>query len=154
MTQLTQRKPVGGITAVGITPSANVVRVIPSDGTSERGIVLRDNTLLREVPLLEDRSCYTRLGNSTEGLTRVHHILTLVLCPEVAQELIDTCPLMSTDGVVALVTAATGEKIIVGRSEKFGGTQPLRLHTSRFDSGCKRTDPPTTSLSLECDDTE
>ena len=144
MTASTPRKPAGGITAAAITPAGNLLRAaLGADGRAEA--VFRDGTLLTRLPLAEQRSSYTELSDTQAGPQRVRHTLKLVVSREAAR---------TTEGLIATVTAASGERLLIGWSARLGREQPLRLGSVSNESGVKPLDGTPVVVTLTCEDTD
>ena len=133
------RKPVGGI---------REVRLAPARSFSER-------TPFTAYELVDDRSSYIETMTAGEGLLRIDHRLTLVFDKHQAdawfdRRWIERC---AADGVVAAIVTAAGERLRIGRSERFGCEQALRLESFTFSSGIAPGDRPTATLVLRSEDT-
>ena len=149
MTASTPRKPAGGITAAAITPAGNLLRAaLGADGRAEA--VFRDGTLLTRLPLAEQRSSYTELSDTQAGPQRVRHTLKLVVSREAARTLFGPAfrHTAATEGLIATVTAASGERLLMGRE------QPLRLGSVSNESGVKPLDGTPVVVTLTCEDTD
>ena len=149
MTASTPRKPAGGITAAAITPAGNLLRAaLGADG--------RDGTLLTRLPLAEQRSSYTELSDTQAGPQRVRHTLKLVVSREAARTLFDPAfrRTAATEGLIATVTAASGERLLIGWSARLGREQPLRLGSVSNESGVKPLDGTPVVVTLTCEDTD
>lgn len=148
------RKPAGGVRAVRLHAVADIVRLDWSGGRC-RGIVLRPGAEALDLPLLEGRSRYAEEVAAAEGPAAVHHTLTLVLSRWQGRGLFTSEYLqrMAADGVVALLTAEDGERMVAGWTERLTDEQPLRLQRLTFDTGFRPADAPMAEMVLECDDT-
>ena len=147
------RKPAGGVRAVRLHAAADIVRLDWSGGRCT-GIVLRPGARAVDLPLLECRSRYTEEVAAGEGPAAVHHTLTLVLSRWQGRGLFtfEYLQRMAADGVVALITAEDGERMVAGWTERSADEQPLQLERLTFDTGCRPTDAPTAEMVLACDD--
>ena len=155
MTASTPRKPAGGITAAAITPAGNLLRAaLGADGRAEA--VFRDGTLLTRLPLAEQRSSYTELSDTQAGPQRVRHTLKLVVSREAARTLFGPAfrHTAATEGLIATVTAASGERLLIGWSARLGREQPLRLGSVSNESGVKPLDGTPVVVTLTCEDTD
>ena len=155
MTASTPRKPAGGITAAAITPAGNLLRAaLGADGRAEA--VFRDGTLLTRLPLAEQRSSYTELSDTQAGPQRVRHTLKLVVSREAARTLFGPAfrHTAATEGLIATVTAASGERLLIGWSARLGRDQPLRLGSVSNESGVKPLDGTPVVVTLTCEDTD
>ena len=149
MTASTPRKPAGGITAAAITPAGNLLRAaLGADGRAEA--VFRDGTLLTRLPLAEQRSSYTELSDTQAGPHRVRHTLKLVVSREAARTLFDP----AFRRTAATVTAASGERLLIGWSARLGTEQPLRLGSVSNESGVKPLDGTPVVVTLTCEDAD
>ena len=155
MTASTPRKPAGGITAAAITPAGNLLlAALGADGRAEA--VFRDGTLLTRLPLAEQRSSYTELSDTQAGPQRVRHTLKLVVSREAARTLFGPAfrRTAATEGLIATVTAASGERLLIGWSARLGREQPLRLGSVSNESGVKPLDGTPVVVTLTCEDTD
>ena len=144
MTASTPRKPAGGITAAAITPAGNLLRAaLGADGRAEA--VFRD----------EQRSSYTELSDTQAGPQRVRHTLKLVVSREAARTLFGPAfrRTAATEGLIATVTAASGERLLIGWSARLG-REPLRLGSVSNESGVKPLDGTPVVVTLTCEDTD
>lgn len=149
------RKPAGGITAAAITPAGNLLReATAADGRAEAAF--RDATLLTELPLAEQRSSYTEQSDTQAGPQRVRHTLRLVVSREAARALLTPAFLRRavTEGLIATVTAASGERLLVGWSARLGTEQPLRLSSVSNQSGVKPLDGTPVELTFTSEDAD
>lgn len=149
------RKPAGGIEAVALTPAGNLLRAVTApDGRLE--VTLRDESLLVEMPLLEERSTYTERIDTQAGPLRVRHTLTLAVSREEAQRIFNPAfrRTATTEGFAAMVTAASGERLLAGWSEHFGTEQSLRLDALQNESGAKPLDGTAVFLTLSSEDAD
>lgn len=149
------RKPAGGVTAVTITPAGNLLRtVVTADGRIEA--VFRDATQLTGLPLAEQRSSYAELSDTDAGPLRVRHTLTLVMDRETARTLFTPAfrRTAQTEGLAALVTMASGERLLAGWSARFGTAHPLRPGSFGMESGTEPLDGTAAVLTLTSEDTD
>ena len=138
-------KPVGGIAHVelfAVHGLGGVEDVVPGQGV--------------EVSLMDDGSHYDEVTEAQGLPVSVVHTLTLCSDRWLAAAWFDKefMQRAAADGLVARITMATGEQIVVGWSERFGVEQPLRLKTLSFTSGSKPNDSPRVVLTLWSRDTE
>lgn len=107
------RKPVGGICRVRLASAR----------------AFSPQSRFAEYELIDDRSAYVETLTADEGLLRVRHTLTLVFDKHQADAWFDRRWLerCATDGVVAAIETAAGERLRIGRSDRFGCEQALRL---------------------------
>ncbi|MEG1982619.1 MAG: hypothetical protein RR037_02690 [Alistipes sp.] len=149
------RKPVGGLTAALLIPIGSVTTAsIFSAHCTE--LAWRADAHTVNCPLLDDRSSYREETVATGGLSMVRHTLTLMVSREqgqllFTQEWLATC---ATEGVIAQITAADGEMLLIGYSQHLGDEQPLRFKSLVTEIGKKRTDLPLSILTLYSEDTE
>ena len=115
------RKPVGGICRVRLASAR----------------AFSPQSRFAEYELIDDRSAYVETLTADEGLLRVRHTLTLVFDKHQADAWFDRRWLerCATDGVVAAIETAAGERLRIGRSDRFGCEQALRLERFTFASG-------------------
>ena len=144
MTEIKFYKPVGGILSAELFFASDLHSV--DDMVKGQGI---------DVELCDDRSTYEEHFSAESGLVSVQHTLTLASDRNLArewlsQEFVQRC---TAEGVVARVTMATGEQIVVGSDPRFGFEQALRLSSLGFMSGSSPNDSPRVILTLKCHDT-
>ena len=147
MADSTPRKPAGGVAAVTVTPAGNLLRAaVAADGRAEA--IFRDATQLTALPLAEQRSSYA------ERLVR--HTLTLVVNREAFRKAFTPAlrRAAETEGLIALVTMASGERLLAGWSARFGTSQPLRPDSFAMESGIKPLDGTPAVLTLTSEDTD
>lgn len=148
-------KPSGGIEAVRLIPAADLESVAIDAGRCT-GYTLRLNAAETiPWPVIEQVSSYREETLSPEGVPLVRHTLTLVCPPEETAELFDarTAARFASEGVVARIAASSGEVLLAGWSEKFGGEHPLLLREARLESGEKMSRRPTLTLTFVSEDT-
>ena len=144
MTENKFYKPVGGILSAELFFASEVNTA--GDLPEGKGVA---------VELIDDESTYEELFSASNGLVSVQHTLTLASDRNLArewlsQEFVQRC---TAEGVVARVTMATGEQIVVGTDPRFGFEQALRLSSLGFMSGSSPNDSPRVILTLKCHDT-
>lgn len=149
MADSTPRKPAGGVAAVTVTPAGNLLRAaVAADGRAEA--IFRDATQLTALPLAEQRSSYAERLDTDAGPQRVRHTLTLVVNREAFRKAFTPAlrRAAETEGLIALVTMASGERLLAGWSARFGtsptpapgllrhgvGHQTPRRHAGRPDA--------------------
>ena len=138
MADSTPRKPAGGVAAVTVTPAGNLLRAaVAADGRAEA--IFRDATQLTALPLAEQRSSYAERLDTDAGPQRVRHTLTLVVGRETFRKAFTPAlrRAAETEGLIALVTMASGERLLAGWSARFGTSQPLRPDSFAMESGIK-----------------
>ena len=141
MADSTPRKPAGGVAAVTVTPAGNLLRAaVAADGRAEA--IFRDATQLTALPLAEQRSSYAERLDTDAGPQRVRHTLTLVVGRETFRKAFTPAlrRAAETEGLIALVTMASGERLLAGWSARFGTSQPLRPDSFAMESGIKPLD--------------
>lgn len=136
-------KPVGGVVAAELF----FVRDLGPGGTMEAGRGMA-------VELMDDGSSYVEELSARDGQVSVAHTLTLCSDRNLAPLWFDRrfLRLCAAEGVAALVTLATGERITAGLCRRYGSEQALRLRSLRFLSGERPNDSPRVVLTLECRD--
>lgn len=150
MSELTQIRPVGGIASVEISPAHNVSQVeIHSTNSRRRELILRDNSLLKELPLIERGSTYAAEADARNGIISVCHKLTLVVEHSELENIVS----LAANGIIAIATTRAGERLLIGWSDKFGIKQPLRLCSVEFSTGTKPLNRPLATIVFECLDT-
>ena len=155
MAASTPRKPAGGVAAVTVTPAGNLLRAaVAADGRAEA--IFRDATQLTALPLAEQRSSYAERLDTDAGPQRVRHTLTLVVGCEAFRKAFTPAlrRAAETEGLIALVTMASGERLLAGWSARFGTSQPLRPGSFAMESGIKPLDGTPAVLTLASEDTD
>ena len=151
MADSTPRKPAGGVAAVTVTPAGNLLRAaVAADGRAEA--IFRDATQLTALPLAEQRSSYAERLDTDAGPQRVRHTLTLVVGRKAFTPALRRAA--ETEGLIALVTMASGERLLAGWSARFGTSQPLRPDSFAMESGIKPLDGTPAVLTLTSEDTD
>ncbi|WP_307756656.1 hypothetical protein [uncultured Alistipes sp.] len=155
MPRSASRKPAGGITAAALTPVGNLLRVAAVAGGQVEA-AFRDEALLTELPLEEDRSSYTETLDTEAGPQRVRHTLKLVVSREAAYTLFGSAfrRTAASEGLVAVVTMASGERLLTGWSTRLGTEQPLRLASMCNESGVKPLDGTPVVVTLTSEDAD
>lgn len=150
----TPRKPVGGLSEVRLLPVAAIRSVGIAEGRCTE-IVRAASAEPLLCPLADDGSSYKEEAVVRQGLASVRHTLTLAFPRDAARDQIDAARLerWASEGVAALLTAADGERMLAGWSERFGGEQPLRLAGMTSLTGAAPHDRPTAVLVLASEDT-
>ena len=149
MADSTPRKPAGGVAAVTVTPAGNLLRAaVAADGRAEA--IFRDATQLTALPLAEQRSSYAERLDTDAGPQRMRHTLTLVVGRETFRKAFTPAlrRAAETEGLIALVTMASGERLLAGWSARFGTSQPLRPDSFAMESGIKPLDGTPAVLTL------
>lgn len=155
MAASTPRKPAGGVAAVTITPAGNLLRAaVAADGRVEA--TFRDAIQLTALPLAEQRSSYAERFDTDAGPQRMRHTLTLVVSRETSRTAFTPAfrRAAETEGLIAIVTMASGERLLAGWSARFGTTHPLRLGSFAMESGTKPLDGTPAVLTLTSEDTD
>ena len=155
MADSTPRKPAGGVAAVTVTPAGNLLRAaVAADGRAEA--IFRDATQLTALPLAEQRSSYAERLDTDAGPQRMRHTLTLVVGRETFRKAFTPAlrRAAETEGLIALVTMASGERLLAGWSARFGTSQPLRPDSFAMESGIKPLDGTPAVLTLTSEDTD
>ena len=146
MADSTPRKPAGGVAAVTVTPAGNLLRAaVAADGRAEA--IFRDATQLTALPLAEQRSSYAERLDTDAGPQRMRHTLRKAFTPALRRA-------AETEGLIALVTMASGERLLAGWSARFGTSQPLRPDSFAMESGIKPLDGTPAVLTLTSEDTD
>ena len=139
MTEVYRYKPVGGIISAELFTVGDKVRA--EELVAGQGV---------EVELADDGSEYEEIASADNSPVSVCHTLTLCSTRPLAaawfkEEFLQRAAI---EGVAARVTMATGEKIVLGWSDRFGFEQALRLKSLRFSSGSRPNTSPTVVLTL------
>ena len=130
-------RPRGGVAGVELVPASKYAGGTPSASAVRA--------------FREDRARYReeRTGGPLSPLVRHTLVMELPATPKgrrAADELAVVC---RTEGVVAVVTMASGEVLVAGHSARFGTLYPLRLAGTEYTSGNTPADFPIITLTLE-----
>ena len=138
-------KPVGGITAVAVVPAGAAACGSPADIAAAAV----------ELPLVEGLSSYDETVDSSDGIVRIEHRLTIAVPAEFAASEIEmpTLRRWASAGTFARVDTLAGESLAVGWSERFGSEQPLRLTGIEWSTGKDAHTRPVAILTLRSIDT-
>ena len=139
-------KPVGGIRAAAVV----------LQGAAGCGSASAVVSAARPVPVVEERSSYEEVSAVVDGAVCIEHRLVLAVPADYAAECL-TAELLrhwAVEGTAAAVDTESGERIVVGWSERFGCEQPLRLVSAEFSSGNSTRQTPAAILTLRSFDTE
>lgn len=144
MTENLTYKPIGGVAEAELWAVSSLSSVAQ----------LQQGTGLK-VELSDDGSLYEEIAEAEARPVSVQHTLTLCSDPNRARAWMDERWLThaAIEGVVALVTLSTGERLTVGWSPRFGFEQALRLRSLHFSSGSEPNSSPTVKLTLQSLDT-
>ena len=120
------------------------------------GCDVLDATQLTALPLAEQRSSYAERLDTDAGPQRIRHTLTLVVGREAFRKAFTPAlrRAAETEGLIALVTMASGERLLAGWSARFGTSQPLRPGSFAMESGIKPLDGTPAVLTLASEDTD
>lgn len=145
MTEENSYKPIGGVCGAEL--------FVVGDGFSLEDVVEGGGI---EVELIDDSSSYEELFGSESGLVSVQHTLTLVARRRGAESWLDShfVEMCAARGVVARLTLADGQTLLVGWSRRFGFEQALRLKHLRLLTGERATFEPRVELKLTATDTQ
>ena len=138
-------KPIGGVVKASLYAVGEITSI--DDVVEGNGI---------EVELVDYGSSYEELFCPKQGLVSVEHTLTLRALRNNAEPWLDArfIERCAAEGVVAWVELATGERLRIGWSRRFGFEQALRLEEMKFLSGKQPTDSPCVVLTLRSHDTQ
>lgn len=144
MSDAKRYKPVGGVVAAELYP----VRGLASAGQLAEG----GGTA---VELCDAGSSYTETFEVEQGRVKVEHRLVLRADMGRAAAWFDEAFVArcGAEGVAARVTLASGERVVVGWSPRFGFEQALRLRSLALRSGTEPLDAPHAELTLSACDT-
>jgi hypothetical protein len=145
-------KSIGGVESVALYPVDAVATALFSSEGCE--VELLGSPI--EVALMDDASHYEECSKWECGATTVSHQLHLVAemsegatwCNEQFLER------AFFEGFVAVVTLASGVRLLVGYSALFANEQPLRLDSITSSSGSTPHETPSVTLRLVSHDTE
>ena len=115
-------------------PAGNLLRAaVAADGRAEA--IFRDATQLTALPLAEQRSSYAERLDTDAGPQRMRHTLTLVVGRETFRKAFTPAlrRAAETEGLIALVTMASGERLLAGWSARFGTPAVLTLTSEDTD---------------------
>ncbi len=145
-------RPKGGVGQVMLISAGSFVRAVedPAGGRFSR---IESSEAPVEYVFREDRAVYseTLSDDGLRGLVR--HTLEMELSAgETASRATDELVRRSGEGFVAVVTMASGERILVGYSSRFGARYPLRVAKMASASGSVPADFPSVKITLESTD--
>ncbi len=106
---------------------------------------------------VEDRARYTQSALPEGGpVVLVRHTLAMKLPdnPDTRRSIADLLAVAAAEGVVALVTLASGRLLTAGYSVRFGTAYPLRVTGLESNTGAVPADLPTITLTLESIDAD
>ena len=106
------------------------------------------------LPLAEWRSEYEERVDSRNGTPYVEHLLRVVVPAEYAHDHLDAGLLRrwALSGTAAVIGTESGERLLVGWSERMGSEQPLRLTAVEHLTGPSPRTIPATVLTFRCAD--
>ena len=133
-------KPACGIASVSVVPAGAAAGGSPSEIAVSA----------EPVPLIEGRSSYDEISDMRDGILRVEHRLTIAVPAEYAHSRFDaeSYRRWAAFGTCAVVAAVSGERYVVGWSERFGAGQPLRLTSVEDSTGTSPHAVPAVVLTL------
>ncbi len=150
-------RPRGGVTKVELIPASEYAGVAATAAAvyatqNEVGTALAASAAGALWPFREDRAHYreqTEDGTTLSPLVR-HTLEMDVPATAATRRLLGELAATSArEGLVAVVTMASGERIAAGWSTRFGTLYPLRLTAAKALSGHSPADYPTISVILE-----
>ncbi len=136
-------RPRGGVAKVELIPASSYAGGVPPAGSAWA--------------FREDKARYSEDITDGGPLVRlVRHTLVMELAATAegrcaVDELVELC---RAEGIVAVVTLASGEVIAVGYSARFGTLYPLRATAIEYSSGSTPADFPTIVLTLRSTDAD
>ena len=136
-------RPRGGVTKVELIPASSYAGGVPPAGSAWA--------------FREDRARYSEEITDGGPLVRlVRHTLVMELAAtaESRRAVDELAALCQTEGVVAVVTMASGELLAAGYSNRFGTLYPLRVAAVEYSSGNTPADFPTIALTLRSTDAD
>ncbi len=142
--------PLSGLERISTKPRGGVVsvRLTPASEFSAQTDIAGSEWVFRE-----DRADYTEENVDEGPRPIVRRTLKMELpATEVTRGALNELLAMAGGGFVAQVTLASGEELLVGYSECFGASYPLRVAKVATASGYVPGDFPATILTLECID--
>lgn len=122
------QKSVGGVEWVGFTPADNVAGLPLS---------LHDPRLVWQVRFAEGAARYREQTEAVGGVPTVVHTLEFYTdrIDRRSDGLLRRLSALSPRGLAAVVTTATGVRLLVGFSQEHGAERPLRLEQVSADTG-------------------
>lgn len=150
------RKPVGGVRSVNLCAADNIaVAGFVDNATVCNQLEFVDDNAVMECMLLEDCSSFEERFSFDDGVVAVQHTLTLTADRNLAEAWLE--PEFRNEsvakGLCAIATLNDGRTMLVGYSERFGASQPLRISEIAVLSGCKLSDVPKITMILDSFDT-
>lgn len=145
-------KPVGGVARVALYPAGGDMDFRFADGVCTADFGCKPSV----VPLIDDRSSFEELFDSSSGPVSVTHTLTLVAERGAAEHWLSAkfAADVLRQGFIADITLNDGRRLLVGCSERMERDFPLRFVSLRSESGKKPSDTPTLTLTLRSTDAE
>jgi hypothetical protein len=149
--RLSRSKPIGGVEGVALYPADAVTSAL----FSSEGCEVELSGVAVEVPLLDDSSYYTETSKTTNGVTRISHLLHLVADRNDATEWLteEFIERAYFEGFVAVISLCSGRQLLAGYSALFENEQPLRLESLTHSSGSGPHEVPSVTLRLIAHDT-
>jgi hypothetical protein len=145
--------PLSGLNTIPVRPRGGVKRVeiVPASLWTEGALPFAAAWAFRE-----DRAWYSEESvGGHKPFRLVRHTLVMEFpAAEKSRMAVKELSACNQEGVVAMVTMASGEVIVAGRSSRFGTGYPLRLVKTESASGRTPADFPTITVTLESIDAE
>ena len=140
MSALPRLKPAGGISSVAVVPA----------GSAAVGSPAAIAAAAEPVPLVDERSSYEEICDSSDGIVRVEHRLTIAVPLDYARSRFgdEECRMWASAGTAAIVETVAGERLAVGWSERLGSEQPLRLVRMKISTGTSPREIPAAVLTF------
>jgi hypothetical protein len=139
----TSARPRGGVASVELIPASEYAGGVPPAGSAWA--------------FREDRARYSEeLTGEKPLVPAVRHILELEFPSDAASRLrvAELERVAASEGVVAVVAMASGERIVVGYSRRFAAADPLHVINKRVDTGLVPGDFPIIAVTLESVDAD
>lgn len=133
-----ESKTVGGVSKIELVGVGSIEKVVLSPQKELcREVRLKEGAGFVRYSFREDQATYTQKSVSHQPVVLVEHTLWMFLervdsdSIRAVRELAEA----SQEGLLALVTLATGERLLVGYSRHLGCEQPLRVVKMESESG-------------------
>ncbi len=147
-------RPRGGVAGVSLVPAGSFAGAVGnSSGDGFVSFEASEDTV--EYVFREDRAHYSETLSGEDLQPLVRHTLVMefpagrAAC-RATTELVER----SGEGFVAIVTMASGERVVAGWSVRFGAGYPLRVAKVLRDQGSVPADFPVITLTLESVDAD
>lgn len=144
----------GGVRAITLGQADQFSSITYDQSTQSYSNIRFSSQTMQSYEFQEDCASFVETSTLTEGSCQVEHRLSFALgkmdntTRNAVDELIDA----SYGGLVAIVTTNNGDSFLVGLSEEFGPTRPLRMVKCAASTGEKPKDAIAMEVTLQSTD--